>query len=435
MDLKKALPYYLRIWRGLAAYLLFVIVMALGSFLFNTPARMVDPEIARGLMPSVLRAVFIPFLFASIVRVLAERDPLMQDEIYPGADEFGGFWENATAVLRCHYFWIEAGVVLFLGAVLPAACGFYPLEDVLFRNTTLSPTVQKLLLLCIVLPFFFLTLLWQHTMALYHWYDMERRKQLCDTRKLPVGPLCLILPLYLFAFFALTYVFPVILTIYYAVWLLLIPLGVVVLMVPLWRYGRAIRIRKSFLKKLKKLCAEKGFALSPVKRPYRSLFRNGGEYNFTLEANGQRYACKMIAALAYGSTLFLSEDGTAAIEHSFGLRQGPIKTVRFGLFGNGANFDNGTTGGSAGYYRHRKAELFRYTTRLDFSFAYEGPKLLIVNPVPFEILAGDSYKSRYIDNGDFTGEYLVFSGSGLLGALERNCVERLAEDMKLQLKD
>ena len=217
MDFKKALPYYLRVWRGLATYFLFVLVMAFGSFLFSTPERMVDPEIARGLMPSVLRAIFIPLLFASIARALSERDPLMQNEIYPGADDFGGFGENLKAVLSCRFFWIETGTVLLLGAILPTACGFYPLDDILFRGSTLSPAAQKLLMLCIILPFFFVTLLWQHTMATYHWYDMDRRKRLADTRKLPVGSLGLILSLYLFAFFALTYVFPVILTVYFAI--------------------------------------------------------------------------------------------------------------------------------------------------------------------------------------------------------------------------
>lgn len=435
MDFKKALPYYLRVWRGLAAYFLFVAVMALGSLLFRTSPQTIDPEVAEGVMPSVLRAIFIPFLFASITRVLSERDHVMQDEIYVGADDFGGFRDNLLTVLRCRFFWIEVGVVLGLGTLLPAACGFYPLEHILFRNTALPALAQKTILLCIILPFFFITLLWQHTMALYHWYDMERRNRLADTRKLPVAPLCLILPLYLFAFLAMSYVFPVILTVYFAIWLLLIPLGAWLLLVPAWRYTRALRIRHRFMKRLRRLCAKKGFTLSEVRRPYRSIFRNRGEQSFTLKVGERRYACKLISAVTYGTTLVLSEDGTAAIEHSLGLRQGFTRTVTAGLFGNGANLSHTATGSVSGYYRHRKAELYRFTTHLDFSFESEDTKLLIVNPVPFEIMAGDAYRSRYIDNGDFVGGYLVFSASGLLGALERDCIERLAEDMKLQLKD
>ena len=220
-----------------------------------------------------------------------------------------------------------------------------------------------------------------------------------------------------------------------AIWLLLIPLGVLLITIPTWRYCRALHVRKKFLKRLRALCDKQGFKLSKPNRPYRSVFRNKGDPSFTLEANGQTYVCKLIAAISYGAAMFLSENGTATVEHSFGLRQGSIKTARFGLFGNGANLGSGAARGTASYYRQRKAELFHYTTRLDFSFEGEGTKVLIINPVPFEILAGDSYKSRYIDNGDFTGEYLIFSGSGFLGALERNCVERLADDMKLQLKD
>lgn len=435
MDFKKVLPYYLRVWRGLAAYFLFVIVMALGWLLFRTSTQTVDPEVEKGIFPSVLRAIFIPFVFATITRVMAERDPVMQDEIYVGANDFGSFRENLLLVLKCRFFWIEVGVVLGFSAILPAACGFYALDDILFRHSMLSPVTQKLLLLCIIFPFFFLTLLWQHTMALYHWYDMERRNQLSETRKLPVGPLCLFLPLYLFAFFAMSYLLPVILTVYFAIWLLLIPLGVLLIVIPVWRYTRALHIRRKFLKQLRRLCSKKGFTLSEIDRPYRSVFRNKGEQSFTLEANGRRYACKLIAAVTYGTTMILSEDGTATIEHSFGLRQGFTRAFTAGLMGNGANFARTPTGGLNGYYRYRKTELYRFTTHLDFSFNSEETKILIVNPVPFEIMAGDTYHSRYIDNGDFAGEYLVFSASGLLGALERDCIERLAEDMRMQLKD
>jgi hypothetical protein len=435
MDLKKYLPYYMRVWRGLSSYFLFVIVMALGSLLFRTSTQTVDPEIAEGLMPSVLRAIFIPFVFASIVRIPAERDIVMQRELYPGADNFEGFWHNVGAVLRCRYFWIETGVVLALGTILPAACGFYPLEDILFRHSALSPVIQGLFMRCIILPFFFITLLWQHTMALYRWYDMERRNQLCETERSPIGSLCLILPLYLLAFFALSFVLPVILTVYFAVWLLLIPLAAFLLFLLVWRYTRALRIRKRFLRLLRALCKKQGFILSDVKRPYRSIFRNKGDINFTIDAKGKRYACKMLAAVSYGTTLILSENGTAAIEHSLGLRQGGISAVRHGLFGIGANLSQASKNGAPGYYRHRKVELYRFTTHLDFSFDSADTKLLIVNPVPFEIMVGDTYRSRYIDNGDFAGEYLVFSASGLLGALERDCIERLADDMKLQLKD
>ena len=155
MDFKKYLPYYMRVWRGLASYFLFVVVMALGSVLFRTSVQTIDPEIAEGVLPSVLRAIFIPFVFASVVRVSAERDTVMHREIYPGTDEMEGFGQSLLSVLRCRYFWIEAGIVLGLGAVLPAACGFYPLEDILFRHSTLSPVLQGLLLRCIILPFFF----------------------------------------------------------------------------------------------------------------------------------------------------------------------------------------------------------------------------------------------------------------------------------------
>ncbi|MBR4799210.1 MAG: hypothetical protein IK047_02995, partial [Clostridia bacterium] len=56
----------------------------------------------------------------------------------------------------------------------------------------------------------------------------------------------------------------------------------------------ALRSRRVFIRKLKKECAAKGYKLSKIRCPYRSVFRVLVGENFTLEANGKTYPCRFI---------------------------------------------------------------------------------------------------------------------------------------------
>jgi hypothetical protein len=58
---------------------------------------------------------------------------------------------------------------------------------------------------------------------------------------------------------------------------------------------RACRIRRRFLKNLKRLCVEYGFQLENVKRRYLSLFKYRSGANFRLHANGKTYDCNVPA--------------------------------------------------------------------------------------------------------------------------------------------
>lgn len=164
------------------------------------------------------------------------------------------------------------------------------------------------------------------------------------------------------------------------------------LMLPrIWRTVYALHRRRGFIRKLKKECAAKGYALSKIRCPYISLFRVLVGENFTLKANGKTYSCRFIGGTRRSAPLGIMEDGTAV------------------------------------YYLVFK--FFKMTLRertKEFRFGYESPyrKVLIVNPVPKSTVAAET-NGRFveIDNGDVRGDYIIYTGQGFINALERDSVD------------
>lgn len=116
-----------------------------------------------------------------------------------------------------------------------------------------------------------------------------------------------------------------------------------------FRFLRAIIKRRSFLRRLNKLCAEKGYAVSEIQKLYLSLFRFLDGESFTLTMGEKRYSCKLLSARKRSVPLAISADGTLTFIHIIHIR---------------------------------KAELFRYTTTYKFGYESENPKILVVNPTP-----------------------------------------------------
>jgi len=168
-------------------------------------------------------------------------------------------------------------------------------------------------------------------------------------------------------------------------------LGALLLLPPAFRLLRAWRKRRSFLKKLKAVCAEKGYALSEIRRPYASLlFLPAGE-DFSLQMDGRRYSCKLICARRRGTPMTVRENGVCAFEH----------TIRL-----------------------TKIELFTYETQIAFGYEAADKKVLIVNPVPKILQKDEQTKTVPLDNGDTVGGSIVYAATGFLNALGRGRLGR-----------
>lgn len=155
-------------------------------------------------------------------------------------------------------------------------------------------------------------------------------------------------------------------------------------------YLRAMKKRKEFITRLKKYCDTHAVTLSDICRPYRSLFAQHPGVDFTLEKDGQIYACKLVGSVFPGSPMAFSDTGE-------GLRQDTLRLFR--------------------------VDLLQINTRINYRMEnapVESKKIVIALPVPQRIYASvNGSPPRPADTGEALGAYTLYNATGFFGALER----------------
>ncbi|MBE6630333.1 MAG: hypothetical protein E7624_05730 [Ruminococcaceae bacterium] len=439
-DWKKYLPVFMRYFRAFALYPVFLLIWAICML---TMAAFHVKE----LFVTVTAAIFMPFIFFSVSRVFAEQDD--EGNAMLAATGAQGLWARVRAVLCTRVFWIDAGVVLALAALLPFEAGLYHVNAMLFSGLALPRILRSLLLCAVALPLFLCLLLWARlsawqkymddapvfaqptapeksgpdmvmdTMARGQWaahsmgasmvvandsvetISAEGRAWLRreNRKKSFFLQLLWVFGIYAFGGFGL-YLFVPVLISFGAI---LVKIGTLRWWLPaalllaviggfwLFAYLRAFRIRRRLFKNLHTVCREYGFTILKKKRPYASLLRYRDGANLTLCANGKTYDCKLFGATRRHWEMYFHENGTLQIRRAF---------------------------------RFRRVEFFTFTSEYDFGFESEHTKICIVAPVPKTISAGNDRWHRPIDTGTKVGEYRIFSSTGFLNALKRDCIER-----------
>lgn len=435
---RKYIPLITRWFRAVMLYPCFLAVWALSML---TMGAFVIEE----LFILVAAAIWMPFVFFSVARIFAESDDEGNAQL--AAMRLEGFFVRARAVLTSRLFWIDAGAVLGLFLILPAAAGFYHVDLVLLSG--FSGIAARLLLYAIGVPLLFLLMLlarlsaWQKyeddapvfaqpqgrekgapdimtdTLARGQWsahgMGMPLTKPSDDVETLSAKgrawlrreeckkhfalQLLGVMLIYMAGGVGLYFAVPTLVS----AWAVLAKIGSVRWWLPVmlllaviggfWLFYalRALRIRRRFVKNLRALCAEYGFTLEWMKRPYFSLFRYRSGANFRLHANGRTYDCKFFGAMRRHWDMYFHESGT-------------LKTRRA--------------------VRLRRVEMLCFTSEYDFAFDSEYVKICIVAPVPNTISAGNDRWHRPIDTGTKVGDYRIFSSTGFLNALRRDCVEK-----------
>ena len=437
-DWKKYIPVFLRCFRAVMLYPYFLLVWLLSMLTMGAFVSQEQVILA-------VAAIWMPFVFFSAARIFAESDE--EGNLALASTGASGFFARLRVVLTSRVFWIDGGVVLGLFLILPTSAGFYHVRDVLFSG--FSNTVARLFVCLVGVPLLFLLMLlarlsaWQKyedgapvfkqpdapesrgpdmltdTVARARWASnsiggtMVVANDSVETLS-PSGrawlrregqkkrfwvQLLLVALLYAFGGFGLVLVVPVL----RSAWAILLKIGSVRWWLPLpltlgvvggfwlWYALRALRIRRRFIKNLKRLCREYGFTLERIKRPYSSLFFYREGANFRLHANAKTYDCKFFGAMRRHWEMYFREDGT-------------LTTARA--------------------LRFRRVEFLRFSSVYEFDFASEHKKICIVAPVPNVISAGCNSWNRPIDTGTRVGEYRIFSSTGFLNALRRDCVEK-----------
>lgn len=168
----------------------------------------------------------------------------------------------------------------------------------------------------------------------------------------------------------------------------------VIIVPPVIRFVRGLLKRRSFLKQLKTACSRKGYTLSEVKVPYKSLFQPYAGESFTVQTDKKTYSCKLICGMKKRIPMVLYEDGTGEYIHAFNIGK-----------------------------KGAQIEIFRYVKKFNFGYESENDKIIIVLPVPKFMQMNKAGKIFDMDNGDVIGDCRMYAGTGFINALERECVD------------
>ena len=291
-------------------------------------------------------------------------------------------------------FYVEYACMVLLSIILPSSFLYGFVSKILLVD-------NKLYTLLIILPIMLLLLFSSRITIQRNWYLESQKESKYSAKeknsKLPpiVKSVITVVLVYCGAAILIPWFLPLFISLWNLggamlfVWIALVVIAVVLITISVY-YVRAILKRKSFIKKLKKYCADNSVFLSDIKKPYNSIFTLHSGFDFTVEKKGVKYDCKFIAGIAPNSIIVLSDKGN-------GLKQ---NTVR--LF---------------------KTELFHFMTKFDFGYESENKKIIILLPTPKTFLVSTNESPPSIaDTGEKIGQYTIYSGTGFLNSLDRNCL-------------
>lgn len=333
-------------------------------------------------------------LFFSLVRTATVYDkPLRDAYLASPAERFG---EKLTFWFRQRQFWIETAVFGGLYLLLPIQWTSAVLVDVFCGGNAAS----KAGLLAVYLPVLFLVHLLARLSAMQVWTDLRQGKNVKRWRPNEKGigtkKLVGIIVVYAFCGAGLSYCFPLLAVLLPFVKKSLTATVVVVLAVLLlsptvFRILRAFHKRRAFVKRFTAVCKERGYAATAIRYPYRSMFFLYRGEDFRVTVGEKQFACKLLCAKNRRNPLALYDNGICQYA-----RMVRLVTV----------------------------ELFQYDKVGNFGFETDCPKILILNPVPYQVVKFEGSKAVQLDNGDCVGDYKLFSATAFLNALERDVLDR-----------
>ena len=182
-----------------------------------------------------------------------------------------------------------------------------------------------------------------------------------------------------------------------------------VLFFSLFDYIRAFFVRHKFLSRLKKSAKRNGYSISKIKHPYSSLFIDHDERSFTVEANGKKYDCKLLAGLHYGDPMYFEEEGKGTVIRHITLR---YRAAMAGPFARGGLI-----------WQKLPDDLAQFQTQFKYSFDGEGKKVLIISPTPHSIYATGYGQNKLLDVNDSVWGYTIMTGTAFINALERDAIK------------
>jgi hypothetical protein len=397
---------YLRIFRTVIFYWLFMEGVSLS---FVSDETLEENPLMHG--ATALSMLIVFFLLAGIFILY---DPTARRHFCKEPPKETGVFSEWIFVLRSYEFLVEAAVLALLPLLFGTGVYTHPLYFI-FKRADFGYFQLYLLYLVFILPVFLLIEFFMRVRTRRFWrgltYDEAKDKHIDAV----VLAFLSVLIIFGYSLIANVYISMIALTIgvlwRYGLWVLLAAACLLLISLT-FMYTRALRIRRRFLKRLKKLCREENITISETKRPYRSLFtQKRSDFQFTVEMNGKTYACKMLGAMSKNMPMLFCDKETGYVKY--------------------------------GYTFRGKETVF---WRSWFTHGFEAPsadqKILIVIPAPRRMFAvhmhtlfatdnvtfiSEGKGERPLDNASVLYDVTVFSGSGFINALKRDCLDKSAD--------
>lgn len=282
-------------------------------------------------------------------------------------------------------------VSCILSFISPFIIPYSDIERLFFKNASINPIVQKLLIGIFISTMFFFV----------EWFTIfDIRKKWARHKDISSKNELLMIPAYL-GFITIIYSVGFYIAMAYVpglavyaflfkelIFEILIAITIILLLICFNR----IQKRAKFIRKLKKASSESDYELSKIEKPYLSIFKKTAGASFTIKAHGKNYQCKLISGKRKGIPIIFTDQGFLLYK----------RIVRIG-----------------------KSELFSIYSKYNYSFQSDVKKCLILTCIPTQCYFKDSSGyMRKIDTGEKIGEYTIYSSQGFLGALDRNCLDR-----------
>ena len=398
---------YFRVLRTMIFYWLFMKGVSLSVVSDETLEE--NPMMGHG-----STALSILILFVLLAGIFILYDPTARRHFCKEPPKETGIFSEWIFVLRSYEFWVEAAGLLLLPLLFGPEVYVHPLYFV-FQRTDFGFVQVYLLYIVLILPIFLLIEVFLRVRTRCFWRTLTYE----DAKDKHLDALVLIflsvLIIFGYSLIASVYVSMIALLIAvlwkYGVWVLLASVCVFIVCC-MFMYARAFRIRYGFLKRLKRVCREENITISEIKRPYRSLFtQKRSDFQFALEMHGKIYACKLIGAMSKNMPMIFCDKDSGYFKYG---------------------------------YQFRGKDIVFW--REWFTHSFEAPnadkKIVIVSPVPRQMLAvhmhtvfatdnvtfiSEGKGARPLENASLVYDATVFSGSGLINALKRDCLDKTAD--------
>ena len=169
-----------------------------------------------------------------------------------------------------------------------------------------------------------------------------------------------------------------------------------------WRVLRASSIRNRFVKRLQKLCNEKGYRLRRERSGFASFFGIGGHPDLVVRTRDRYYCVRFVTVVDRARFYYFANE-----EYAVSYQKGAIALP----FASKADTVS---------YRRRFVYLPPRITPKELEGRDGVEWILLFNPVPVEIATPDNTRTRQavIGNGDMIGGSMIYDGRTFCQMLE-----------------